>query len=198
MSKISNHREFPQLKRVKQETIFYCGPAVLQMLLGYLGVKVDQDEIVRAARVGRKIKKHGMTVGELAQAVQKLAPQTIFWYKQRATIMDLRRIINKFNYPAGIEWQGIFGKTQEDEGHYSIVTQVEAEIEKLAIADPYGKFAGRDRHISMERFKKRWWDTNFIKDAKGGKFKEVKDERMMFVVTPNNVRFPKYLKLRKV
>lgn len=188
------------MERVKQRTLSHCGPAVLEMLLTYLDIKVNQDAFVDATGVAPKLKRHGMTVKELSLGIKRLVPQVQFWYKHHAAIDDITTIINTFKHPVGVEWQGIFGKhagKDKDDGHYSIITWFDQHQKVFRIADPFPPFAGRDRRIAIKKFESRWWDLNEVKSVKTGRRRHVKDLRMLFIITPKKVVFPKDLGMRK-
>ena len=189
--------------RFTQISESHCGPAVVQMLLHYLGIEVTQEEVVEAGGAGDLIERLGMRVDQLGRAVRRLAPQTCFWYKDHSTIEELVRIIADYDCLVGIEWQGIFEDTLEDEtqdgdyGHYSVVTMVDSKSQKLVIVDPYKDFRSQDRIFTFEFFMSRWWDTNEIPDPLTGKNRLVEDRQMMFLITPEEVTFPSLLGMKR-
>jgi hypothetical protein len=181
----------------------HCGPAVIQMLLHTLGIEVDQDAVAEAGGAHDLIEQHGMRVDQLARAVRQLAPKTWFWYKDHSTIEDLVRIVADYDYYVGIEWQGLFEDTLEDEtqdgdyGHYSVITTADPISRKLVIADPYKDFRSQDRVFTFEFFMSRWWDTNDVPDPLTGKDRLVEDRQMMFLITPEEETFPRLLGMKK-
>lgn len=191
MAKTSSKTPFPSMRRVRQRTSFYCGPATLQMLLLARGVYLPQQRFVEAAGARRRIKRYGMTTEELAKAIKKLAPTHRFWLKKKAKTGEIARIIKKHGYPVGVEWQGVFGKYSDgDDGHFSVVTNVDTRRRKVRIADPFRPFAGRDRQFKLEEFEKRWWDDNVKVDSLGRK-RNQKGRHVMFVIAPKELDFPK-------
>jgi len=200
----------------------HCGPAVIQMLLANQGVQVKQEDIAEQGGAVHTIETHGMTVDQLALAVQQLAPETQFWYKDFASLDDLIELVETHRLPVGVEWQGLFededdededddedteeedyeddppGETEDtDYGHYSIVTHVDRENEQLIIADPYKDYIDRDRIFTFAQFEVRWWDTNEITNPRTGRTKIVEDYHMLFVVTPKETTFPISLGLKR-
>jgi hypothetical protein len=181
----------------------HCGPAVIQMLLHNLGIEVTQEEVVVAGGASDLIEQLGMRVDQLNQAVRRLAPQTCFWYKDHSTIEELVQIVVQNDYLVGIEWQGVFEDTLEDEtqdgdyGHYSVVTMADSKRRKLVIVDPYKDFRSQDRVFTFEFFMSRWWDTNDVLDPLTGTNRPVEDHQMMFVITPEEVAFPSLLGMKK-
>lgn len=186
-------KPFPKMKRAKQVTSSHCGPAVIEALFSFLNFKVSQASVVGSIRADKKIKRVGLNVDDLSMAVKKLGRGNFtFWKKAGATITNLSLIVNKYQYPAGVEWQGVFYEYADgDNGHYCVVTRVNKEAGYLRLADPFFRFAGVDRKFKIKDFEKRWWDENVI-----GK-KTVKDRRMMFVVTPKGDTWPKKLGMKR-
>jgi hypothetical protein len=189
--------------RFTQISESHCGPAVIQMLLQNLGIEVTQEAVVEAGGANDLIKQLGMRVDQLAWAVRQLAPQTCFWYKDHSMIEELVQILVNYDYPVGIEWQGLFEDKLEDEtqdgdyGHYSVVTMADAKGQKLVIVDPYKDFRSQDRNFSFEFFMSRWWDTNNFPDKLTGKDCLVEDRQMMFIITPKLETFPSLLGMKK-
>ncbi len=184
--------------RYTQITESHCGPAVIQMLLANLGVIVTQEKITEAAGASKSIEEYGMRVDQLAKAVHSVSKNAKFWYKENSSIEDLDSLINKFNFPVGVEWQGVFDSFEEESlvedpercGHYSIITFIDNK--NLIIVDPFKDFANQDRVFTIKQFIPRWWDTN---KAVGddGKINTKRDSKLMFIVAPFSLSFPKSL-----
>jgi hypothetical protein len=183
---------FPQMKRLAQISNSHCGPAVLRMLLSNVGVnQIKQRDIVAAAGVEHRIRDHGTTVAQLAMAVRKLVPEVNLWFKNEATVAELDTLVNKYQVPVGVEWQGVFREYGDGEsGHYGVITYLDRDLDRVRIADPFSVFAGKDRLFRLSYFQKRWWDTNEIKDAQTGRRRIVRDHQLLFIVVPNEVTFP--------
>jgi predicted double-glycine peptidase len=191
---------FPTLKRVRQITSSHCGSAVLVSLFSFLGVKTYQTRIVRSLRAENKIKENGLVVKDLARAVKIIGKNKFtFWKKEGATIGDLNTIVNKHKFPVGVEWQGVFYEDEEgDNGHYSIVTEINKNKGYLKLSDPYKRFWGLDRKFKILDFEKRWWDSNEVV-IPGTKRKRITyDSKMMFVVTSKKESFPRRLGMIRV
>jgi len=162
------------------------------MLFSHLGVYVDQDEFVEVLNLKSRLQKYGMTVEEMAKATQKIYPYFTLWYKEKAEITDIQTIIEEYKYPVGIEWQGVFLEDEDDDnGHYSVVTGIDVAHDQIVIADPYMKFAGVDRHFTVTEFLDRWWDVNDVESR--GKIIQKRDDRVLFIITPEEVDFPQGL-----
>ena len=198
---IESNKYFPGLKRVRQKTDSYCGPAVIEMLASFIGVYVNQNKLVKICGFEKKIKKLGINIRDLAKAVKIMVPEGTFWFKENATAKNLDELVNTYKIPVGIEWQGVFrdstDKNFPDDGHYSIVTYVNRGENKILISDPFRGFAKVDREFKLDFFKRRWWDTNEVRDPKTKKEMVVKDHHMMFIITPKEVTFPEELGMKR-
>jgi ABC-type bacteriocin/lantibiotic exporter with double-glycine peptidase domain len=201
---MSNHqpdpKRFNSLRRIAQISENHCGPAVLQMLLEYIGVEATQEEITEAAGATKTIDEHGTRVDQLAKAVDVLAPGAKLWYRENAQLQDLEHVLNEEKFPVGVEWQGLFGDDEDDDdddyGHYSIIAHIDKDKDQLVIVDPYKDFPDQNRIVRMSVFLKRWWDYNEVKDPYTRKKVYKKDERLFFVVAPLNVTFPSELQMQ--
>jgi ABC-type bacteriocin/lantibiotic exporter with double-glycine peptidase domain len=187
-------KRFSRLRIIQQISEYHCGPAVTQMLLENIGVSATQQQITEAAGVTDTIEEHGTRVDQLAKAVNQLAPEARLWFKEKATLRDLKYVLEDAKFPAGVEWQGIFDDDPEelddDYGHYSVIVHIDEERDELIIMDPYKDFVEQSRIIKVSVFLKRWWDYNQVKDPRSGKEIEKKDEDLFFVVVPKEVAFP--------
>lgn len=190
-------KRFSRLRIIQQISEHHCGPAVTQMLLESIGISVTQEQITEAAGATKTIARHGTRVDQLAKAVHELAPEARLWYKEKATLRDLKYVLEEAKFPAAVEWQGIFDDDPEelddDYGHYSVVAHIDEERDELIIMDPYKDFVEQNRILKISVFLKRWWDYNQVKDAQTGKRIYKKDEDLFFVVTPLKTSFPQEL-----
>lgn len=185
---------FPQMKRVRQITSYHCGPAVVKMLLSCYGMDVKQQQIVEAAGIAKRLKTYGMTVTEMAVAIDKLSLGMQLWWKNDSSLKELQELVVVYSQPVGVEWQGVFEEYEdEDPGHYAVVVRADMANNLILLADPFKKYAGRDRRFSIMEFEHRWWDTNEVTDAKTKKRTSVKDYHMMFIVVPRQETFPEKL-----
>lgn len=199
MPKTSSKKPFSDLKRVSQKNLYYCGPAVLEILFSYWGVSTDQDDFVRAANVAHKIKTHGMTLAEMATATRMVDPEYEFWLKRDSSLSELSNLVNKRSMPVGVEWQGIFDDEEWDEedddddpGHYSVVTGISTSENYIFLSDPYKNYTGgRDRRLSILEFERRWWDINEVIDPVSMRRREIDDYHAMFIIVPRKETFPK-------
>lgn len=187
-------KPFPEMRRVRQISSYHCGPAVLSELFSYVGKNVSQVAVVRSLRAQKKIKRFGLNIDDLARATNLLGKkEVLFWRKRNSTMSDVSSIIDKYNHPVGVEWQGMFYEDEdEDNGHYGVITKVDKANNYLRICDSYSGFAGVDRRFKLKVFEKRWWDVNKIKG------KNITDKKMMFVITKKGETWPKKLGMRRI
>lgn len=198
MANSSLNRGFPTMRRIQQRTDYHCGPAVISMLASYLNVTIKQHDIVVAADANTALIKRGMTVRELALGLHKINPELILWYKNGSTIKDIIFLIDEFKYPVGVEWQGVFGKySDEDNGHYSIITYVNKIKNILALSDPFFNSSHKDRIFTIDGFLERWWDINKITNQDSDVIRVENDKHMLFIVTHKGISVPDKLKLKK-
>jgi len=187
------------MKRVCQKTNSHCGPAVMEMLLSYLGVYFDQDDFVKTTGKDEEtFRVYGMTVKEMGESVKMLVPDYNFWFKENASLTDLQQIVKEYGFPAAIEWQGVFYEdSDEDDGHYCVVTHIDTVNNIIMLSDPYKRFAGSDRTFHIMEFNHRWWDENEIVDKETGQKYTTREEHMVFIVTPKEAIFPELLGMTK-
>lgn len=193
-----------KVKLEAQQTDSHCGPAVIQALLKYNNIHVQQDDVCNAVNIKRSISKYGMGPTQIAQAVKNLAPDLRLMFKQNATGKDIETLIKKYNIPVAINWQGLFFSTlkeekkyasRSDKGHYSIVTDIKPHSDKIIIADPYPLFVNTPRIFSYRWFKSRWWDIGHVP----GKNKEAESsfntKKLLFILAPKELDLPANLHL---
>lgn len=198
-----NGKPMPGMARVAQKSVYACGPATLEMLFSYVGQKVSQNALIKSIRAQNRIKIYGISVGDMGKATAIVGKKKFyFWRKQKATVHDLDQIVNKYKYPVGVEWQGVFYENEdEDSGHYGVVTKVDKKGGFLRISDPYfnGFFDYKDidRKFRISEFVKKWWDTNEVKVSGSSKLRSVKDVHALFVIVPKGEVWPKKLGLKR-
>jgi hypothetical protein len=183
------------------------------MLLANLDIEVSQEAVAEAGGATELIELNGMRVDQLARAISSLAPQVTFWWKDHASIEDLVTLIKQYEFPAGVEWQGVFEEDDEekgenpltsenaetgdtDYGHYSIVTYIDPEKGQLIIADPYKDYIAQARIFTITEFEHRWYDWNETLDPITGKTVLMEDFHMLFIIAPKDVQFPKELGMK--
>ena len=187
------------LPAVAQKTYSHCGPAVLQLLFSYLQKKVTQDEIAEAAGVAHSIVRDGTRPHQLARAVEVLAPDLEFWSKQETSLDDLSRLLHDYHWPVAVNWQGLFydtieeqekkkGRVNDDDGHYSVVIDIDIPGKTITMRDPFPEYAATPRQLPLQWFESRWWDA--VREE------YLQTTRMIFLVAPRDANFPKILGMK--
>ena len=201
------NQNFPTLPRLSQDNPFYCGPAVIQMLLGFLGYSITQDDLVKSAGITNRVRLHGTTLKDMGHMIGILYPELQFWFKFNSSIIEVSKLVNIHNYPVGVEWQGLFEWSDDDDdlyededddddpGHYSVITKIDTHNNIVQIADPDRHYAGKDRQFTILGFEHRWWDINNVFDPITGHSTEVDDNHAMFIITPIYETFPESIQM---
>ena len=127
----------------KQENDYYCGPAVLQMVFEFLGIKKSQEEL--ANELGTT-EKYGTSNKAMIEATSAEGFNVID--KEGATIDEVKDFI-KQNLPVIVD----FIEPTDNLEHFAIVTGFENR--DVVLNDPYN---GQDFKISEEDFLNRWDD----------------------------------------
>ena len=152
MLKIKPFRQTPGL----------CGPASLKMVLDYYGVSVSEAEI---AKLSGASKEKGVSAEGLIRAAKSLGFRA--FSKKNSTFKDIRNFIRK-KMPVIVDW------FLEDEGHYSVVVDIDKR--NIVLMDPSLKGM---RKMPQEVFLRTWFDFP-------GRFLRKKEDlilRLMLVVT---------------
>lgn len=206
-----HHPRFENLARIRQLNGSYCGPATIEILLSHFGIQTDQETVVEAGSTKQDVLNNGMSVEMLAKAVKQISPDMSFWVKRGASLDDLTTMVREYNYPVGVDWQGIFenaeyddlvdspdqtepesSPTLGDEGHYSVITDVDTRQNQVVMRNPYGHFSEKDQFQPIPTFLDRWWDDREDTLPDGTK-KYVNENKLMFVIVPKTVRLPENL-----
>ena len=203
--KLQNNKPFPSLPRISQENSYYCGPATVQMLCGFLGIEISQNQVVRTVTTPKKVQQHGITLEELGQAVNSLNLGVSFWVKRYASITELSEIVNRYRFPVGVEWQGLFdypdgegyGDEDDDPGHIAVIVHVDTKKNELLIVDPFEYYTKKDRFFTILEFERRWWDLNTVINPKTKKKEETDDYHAMFVIIPKSENWPERVGMRR-
>jgi ABC-type bacteriocin/lantibiotic exporter with double-glycine peptidase domain len=188
MENPSPNLPFPTIKRVRQQTDYHCGPAVIVMLSSFIDILIKQHDIILSANVQQSYRERGMSIEELGKGITKLRSDIIFWYKKDATIDNLDTLINVQQFPVGID---------DDDGHFSVVTAIDKQENIITLSDPFYYFAGTDRVFPIDEFTSRWWDVNEVADTDRSSVTVTKDVQSLFVITKNDCHFPEELQLKR-
>lgn len=153
-----------------RQTPGLCGPASLKMVFDYYGVSISEDEI---AKVAGASKEKGTSKAGLIKAAKHFGFKV--FSKELSSFNDLRYFLKR-KIPVIVDW------FSEDEGHYSVVVDIDKK--NIVLMDPSLK--GGKRKFSTEKFLRVWFDFpgKYIKKPKNLIL------RLMLVVIPKS--FIKY------
>jgi len=156
------------------QTPGFCGPASLKMVLDYYGISVSEAEIAGISGASRE---KGTPIEGLIKAARHFGFQVFL--KKNSTLDDLRYFVKR-EIPVIVDW------FLEDEGHYSVVVDIDKK--NIVLMDPFLKrvfIYVRKRKMPLEKFFKVWFDFP-------GKFIKTPGDlvlRLMLVVTPSKKSF---------
>jgi ABC-type bacteriocin/lantibiotic exporter with double-glycine peptidase domain len=142
----------------KQETDFYCGPAIVQMILASNGTEIPQGEI--AASLGTS-DATGTTIDAMRDFLHSCGFDVT-----RKNNASLEKIKNALDTDAMVVVGYV--ETSEDVPHYSLVKEVTANA--IVLIDPW---SGNEQTMTPNEFESRWRDDSAL--AYG--------ERMMMTVS---------------
>ena len=120
----------------------YCGPASLKMVLEYYGIKKTEHQLVRLTKAH---KTKGIEAEGMLRAARKL--KLTGFIKDFSTLKDLNREVIKNKRPVIVGW------FSEDDGHYSIVVDIDKE--NIHMQDPD---LGQVRAMRLDLFYRLWFD----------------------------------------
>jgi predicted double-glycine peptidase len=144
-----------------------CGPASLKMVFDYYGVQVLEAEI---AKIAGASKEKGASIKGLIKAAKHFVFNVFL--KELSSLTDLKYFVKR-KIPVIVDW--FF----EDEGHYSVVVDIDKK--NVVIMDPSLKGL---RKMPIEKFLRVWFDFpgKFIKNSKDLIL------RRILVITPFEVK----------
>lgn len=131
-----------KVRHFRQQKPGFCGPASLKMVLEYYGSQKSEKELARLS--GCTISK-GVKAEGILEAAKKLGFKGFI--KDFSDIKDLKKYVLKKKIPVIVNWFSI------DEGHYSVVVDIDRE--NIYLQDPELKGI---RTIKIKTFKRVWFD----------------------------------------
>lgn len=144
-----------------------CGPASLKILFSYFGKNYTEKQL---ARFCSSTKKYGTNHRGMIRGAKKIGG--FVFVKKNGTIKELEYFIKKEKLPVIINW------FDEDEGHYSVVVDINKK--NIITVDPIdGK---SERRLDRKTFSNIWFD--FI-----GKKNKTASWNWYMVVTPEKKKF---------
>ncbi len=124
-----------------KQTPGMCGPASLKMVLEYFDVEKSEEELGRLTHCNPD---RGVKAENIVEAAKQLGFNGLI--KDMADFSDIRAYLNK-EIPVIVDW---FSK---DEGHYSVVVDIDEE--NIYLQDPE---IGGIQELSLKIFKRVWFD----------------------------------------
>lgn len=125
-----------------RERLGYCGPASLKMILSYYGINKSEKEL---AKLTNSTKEHGTNAKSIIKIAKKLGFKAFI--KNFSNIKDIRRYVLKQKIPIIVDW------FSQDEGHYSVVVDIDKE--NIYLQDPE---IGHLHAMKLNTFKRVWFD----------------------------------------
>lgn len=125
-----------------REKTNYCGPASLKMVLDYYGIKKSETEL---ARIMDCKDTTGVEAGIMLETAKNLGLDGFI--KDESTLEDIRRLVLTEEIPVIVDW------FSEDDGHYSVVVDIDEE--NIYLSDPQ---LGHVRAMRLDRFYRVWFD----------------------------------------
>jgi uncharacterized protein YvpB len=153
-------RKIISVPYVRQTNGYFCGPAVIEMLLGFSGVKATQKEL---AKTGKTKSYRAKVPGTMHNGLIKIARKYGFYcYVHESSSLHLLKHFIIDGYPVVVNYTN----PSNNEGHYSVVTGFDEK--DIIMNDPW---EGENFKIKKEEFLKRWLD------------KELNTKRWMLVLS---------------
>lgn len=125
-----------------RQKVGLCGPAVLKMVLSYYGVKMTEEELTERTHCDPAL---GIDAERMLEVVRELGLEG--YIKDFASFEELEELVVKQEVPVIVDW------FSEDDGHYSVV--VDLDSENIYMQDPE---IGHLRAMSRSRFYRIWFD----------------------------------------
>jgi len=129
-----------KIKPFRQQT-GYCGPASLKMVLEYYGLKKTEKEMIKLT----DCTEMGLEAHRLIEEAKDLGFEG--YVKDNASLEDIRELVLKKEIPVIVDW------FSEDDGHYSVVVDIDEE--NIYPLDPQ---LGYVRAMRLATFFRLWFD----------------------------------------
>ncbi|MBP9710925.1 MAG: C39 family peptidase [Candidatus Pacebacteria bacterium] len=148
-----------------QRTEYYCGPAILQIVLAAFGIRKTQRELARLAKTDKEFgrasgKETGTSITNMLRVLRSFGLHVDAG--NNMTIVQLERALAQHKIPIVC-----FTERQENWGHYSLVSGFKnGYIKLLDPAEPQGK----GKPMTVAEFKTRWRDPLHTKTVQWAAF----------------------------
>ena len=125
----------------------YCGPACLQMVLEYFGIRETQKKLGKIAGTTRVT---GTTHKGMKRALQSYGFGVNIKHTT-STFDDLRMLVVNKKLPVIVNWYSTFNPPAS--GHYSVVVDIDKK--NITLMDPEIRAT---RMLGLDEFNKLWFD----------------------------------------
>jgi ABC-type bacteriocin/lantibiotic exporter with double-glycine peptidase domain len=148
-----------------QRTEYYCGPAILQIILAAYGIRKTQRELARLAKTDKEYGRAtghetGTSIANRTRVLRSFGV-TVDANNYR-TISDIKRALAEKKIPIIC-----FTERQENWGHYALVIGFkDGSIQLLDPAEPQGT----GKPMTVTEFKNRWRDPLHTKTEQWAAF----------------------------
>lgn len=156
-----------KIKPFRQKTGF-CGPASLKMVLSFYGIEKTENELVKMTGCTTEA---GVEAPIMVNTAKALGLEGFI--VDNASLEDIKKYVLVKQIPVIVDW------FSEDDGHYSVVVDIDKE--NIYLLDPS---FGYVRAMRLEKFYRVWFDFP-------GRFITTKNDliiRRMIVIYRNNVK----------
>lgn len=130
-----------------QKTDYYCGPAVLQMVLKYFNFWQPQKKIARAAGTNNDTGTDNHNMIKVATACGFYC-----YVNNNSTFFEIRHFLEK-----GLPVIVNYIEPTDNEGHFAVVSGITGR--SITLNDPWN---GRNFKLSQQEFLRRWHDQKNI------------------------------------
>lgn len=120
----------------------YCGPACLKMVAYFYGIKKREKALVKLCGC---TPSKGISAEGLVKVAKEIGLEG--FVQDFSEIKDLEHYVHKKNIPVIVDW------FSDDEGHYSVVVDIDKE--NIYLQDPS---LGYLRAMKIKKFKRVWFD----------------------------------------
>lgn len=119
----------------------FCGAASLKIILHFFGINKTEKQIIK---LSGSTPSKGVEAEDLVKVAKKFKLKAFI--KDKAEIKDIKRYVKKKKIPVIVEW------FYEDDGHFSVVEDIEKE--NIYLQDPD---LGHIRAMSISKFLRLWF-----------------------------------------
>lgn len=125
----------------------YCGPACLQMVLEYFGIRETQKKI---GKIAGTTHVSGTSHKGMIRALRSFGFTPIAKHT-KSTFDDIRKFVKKQHIPVIVNWYSTFEPPAN--GHYSVVTDIDHKT--VTLMDPEIRTS---RKLTLDEFNQVWFD----------------------------------------